>query len=233
MIEVLNYIFNLCILIGFVLPLLNLLTGWFGSFLGIGAEMDVDVDIDVPSDISVDINTDISTDINVDMSADIGAETSVHGGGHFPFNIMCFCLFLVVFGAFGHMAKGFMNGTLLTVLLLAGCLIMAGFFYWLLYTLLVKRLKNSDSTALAYSSLRGKRAEVTLVITADTLGTISLPDSTGAPISFRAKMDPDLKSQMPDVILKGESVIITEVDSTNKLCHVSLPYNKFSLNKED
>lgn len=226
MIDVPNCIFNLSILIGFVLPLLNLLTGWFGSFLGVG--MDVDAGVDVPSDFSVDINTDISVDINADISMEVGADANAQSGGSFPFNIMCFCLFLVVFGAFGHMAKRFMDGLLLTILLLAGCLVMAGLFYWLLYTLLVKRLKNSDSTALSYQSLRGKRAEVTLVIMADTVGTISLPDSTGAPISFRAKMDPDLKSQLPDAIPKGESVIITEFDSVNKLCHVSLPYNKFS-----
>ena len=232
MIEVLNYVFNLSILIGFVLPLLNLLTGWFGSFLNVGADMDVDIPADISMDTSVDISidasVDISADFNADISADVGADTNIAGGGHFPFNIMCFCLFLVVFGAVGHMAKGIMDGLLLTVLLLAGCLVVAGLFYWALYTLLVKRLKNSDSTALAYQSLRGKRAEVTLVIMADSMGTISLSDSTGAPISFRAKMDPDLINQLPEKIPKGESVIITEVDSVNKLCYVSLPFNKFN-----
>ena len=69
---------------------------------------------------------------------------------------------------------------------------------------------------------------MTLRIMADSVGTISMRDSTGAPISFRAKMDPDLKDRMADAIQKGESVIITDVDKENKLCYVSVPFKKFT-----
>jgi len=54
--------------------------GWFGSFLGVGVDTDVDVSADVSSDVSAVI----------------------------PFSVMCLCLFFVVFGALGHIAKLFM-----------------------------------------------------------------------------------------------------------------------------
>jgi len=208
MLETLNYIFNICILIGIVIPLLNLLTGWFGGFLDVG----VDVDVDVPS---------------ADAGAASGAGTNVGNSAVIPFNVMCLCLFLVVFGALGHIAKLFMASPLLTVLLLAACVLLAALAYWGLYVLLIKRLKNSDSTVMSLDDYLGKRAEVTLRITQDSNGTISVKDNTGAPISFRAMMDPELKDQMPDTIAQGESVIITELDNENKLCYVSLTLKDF------
>jgi len=206
--ETLNYVFNLCIIIGFLIPLLNIFTGWFGDFLG--ADLDFD------------------TKVDVDVSTDAGADINVEDGGIIPFNVMCLCLFLVVFGALGHAAKVFMTNPLFMVLLLFGCFALSGSAYWLMYKLLIKRLKSNDASALTYRNLRGKSAEVTLSIHGDSIGTISLRDSTGAPISFRAKMDADLKDRMPDIISKGESVIITEVDKENKLCFISVPFNKLS-----
>ena len=253
MIATLNYIFNICILIGFTIPLLNLVSGWLGGLFsgGGGGDVDFDVDIDVPTDVSVDFTTDFSADIptdfsadfsadisadfNADFSADVGADAGSGagtgaggtGGALIPFNIMCLCLSLVVFGATGHISKTFMASTLITILLLPVCLAIAGFAYVALYKLVILRLKNNDASATAYRDLRGKKAEVTLSIMADSVGTISLLDSTGAKISFRAKIDPDLKDKLPEKIPQGESVVITEVDTENKLCYVSMPFHKF------
>ena len=185
------YLFNLSVLIGFVIPLLNLFTGWFGGVFG--ADLDIDTD----------------------------AGKGVAGHGLIPFNIMCFCLSLVVFGALGHMVRGRMTNLPITILLLAGCLIVAALAYIALYKLLIKRLKNNNAAALSYHNLRGKSGQVTLTISGDGVGTISLRDSTGAAISFRAKIDPDLRSKLPESIKTGERVIVTEVDPQNKLCYVS------------
>jgi membrane protein implicated in regulation of membrane protease activity len=136
----------------------------------------------------------------------------------------------VVFGALGQMTKRFMVSPLFMVLLMFGCFILAGLSYWTMYTQVVKRLKQSDASVLGYCDLRGRSAEVTLVIPADSIGTISMRDSTGAPISFRAKMDPDLREKLPATIPRGETVIITDVDVANKFCYVSLPFYKFSNN---
>ena len=240
MADTLNYIFNICIIIGFVIPLLNLVTGWLGSFFGGGMDVDIDASadfsmdagtdfsLDASADISLDVGADIGLDASADVGVDVGAETNAGSGGVVPFNMMCFCLFLVVFGALGHMTKGLMTTPLFIVLLLSGCLVLASLSYWALYNLVIKRLKQNDASALAYRDLRGKSAEVTLRITADSIGTISVSDSTGAPISFRAKMDPDLKERMNEVIPQGESVIITDIDIENKICFVSVPFSKFS-----
>ncbi|MCL2579751.1 MAG: hypothetical protein FWE32_06925 [Oscillospiraceae bacterium] len=186
------YIFNLAIIIGFVIPLLNLFTGWFGGIFG--GDLDVDVD----------------------------AGKGVSGHGLIPFNIMCLCLFLVVFGAAGHMARPHMTNLLFTALLLAGCFVVAALAYAALYKLLIKRLKENNAAALSYHRLRGMSGEVTLTITGEGMGTVSLKDSTGAAISFRAKIDPDLRDQLPATIKTGERVVVTEVDPANKLCYVSL-----------
>jgi len=231
MMSALNYIFNISILIGFVIPLLNLLTGWFGSFLGVGADLDFDASPDAGAGADIGAGADLDAGADPGAGADLGAGgnagTSVGNSALIPFNVMCLCLFLVVFGALGHIAKLFMSNAFLIALLLIVCLAFAALAYWALYTLLIKRLKNSDASATSFRDLRGKKAEVTLVIKADSIGTISLRDSTGAALSFRAKMDPDLKNQMPDAIATGETIIITDIDKEDKLCFVSLPVNKF------
>ena len=212
MFETLTYIFNICILIGFIIPLLNLLTGWFGGFFDVGADLDIDIDVDVPS---------------ADAGAFSGGDTNVGNSAVIPFNVMCLCLFLVVFGALGHIAMMFMFSVALTILLLIACFCLAALAYWGLYVLLIKRLKNSDSTVIALDDLYGERAEVTLRITQDSNGMISVRDNTGAPISFRAMMDPELKSQMPETIAQGETVIITEINNEKKLCYVALTLKDF------
>ena len=205
--SVLVYVFNISIAIGFVIPLLSLLAGWLGGIFSGSADVDVDVDVDVGK---------------------------VAGGGLralFPFNIMCFCLFLVVFGALGRLALDLMVALPITILLLAGCALVAAFFYWALYRVLIKRLKENDASALSFYNLRGRSGEVTLSVARGSMGTISLRDSTGAAISFRAKIDPCLEDQMPAVIPTGEQVVITEVDAENKLCYISMYISRINENK--
>jgi len=201
--SVLVYAFNTSIIVGFIIPLLSLFAGWLGSVFGGSADIDVDIGK--------------------------GA-----GGGLsalFPFNIMCLCLFLIVFGAMGRATLGLMTNPLFTVLLLAGCFVVAAFFYWALYKILIKRLKENDASAISLHDLRGMSGEVTLSIRGDSMGTISVRDSTGAAISFRAKVDPCLKDRMPPVIPKGEQVVITEVDAENKLCYISMYISRINENK--
>ena len=238
-ISVLNYIFNFCIILGFIIPLLNLLTGWFGSFFGGSGDMDIDLDtnIDTGFDLDADFSIDVDLDVNIDMdvgmdlgdiNTDAAGGTSESGGSGsaFPFNVMCFCLFLVAFGALGQAFKWMMTSLLPTILLIALCLILAALLYWVLYKFIVKRLKNNDSSAMSLSDLPGKNATVILRIQRDSIGTISLRDSTGAAISFRAMIDTHLADRMPEVIQKGEPVFITEVDLDNKLCYVSTFFNR-------
>lgn len=222
--ELLNYIFNLCIIIGFAIPLLNIFAGWFGNLLDLGADADLDVDADLDMDFELDADIDLEIDTGTDTGA--SPQTSSHSG-FVHFNLMCLCLLLIVFGAFGHMAKSRMTTTLLTVLLLAAALAAGCLFYVVLYRLLVKRLRENDASALSFGELRGRSGEVTLAIKGDGVGTISLMDSTGTFISFRAKIDPDLRDKIGETIPRGERVTVTDVDSKEKVCFVSPHPTKF------
>lgn len=87
-------------------------------------------------------------------------------------------------------------------------------------------LKGSTIHAMTLDELKGQRAQVTLRITSDSMGTISVPDSTGGFLTFRAKKDRELAPRMNETIPAGSTVIVTEVDSGEKLCYVSpLPEN--------
>ena len=216
---VLNYIFNFCMIIGFVIPLLNILSGWLGGLLNSGADVDLDLDSDF----------DIDLDLDMDIDADVGDSVSGISGhsGAIQFNFMCFCLFLIVFGATGQATKKFMTSIPFMVLLLSACAAAAACCYWLMYKFLVKRLRENNASALSYADLPGRSAEVTLVVSADSIGTISITDSSGAKISFRAKLDPDLKDRLPNAIRPGEAVLITEANANEKLCYISVRPTEF------
>ena len=215
--SVLNYIFNVCMILGFAVPLLNIASGWLGGLVNSGADLDLDIDADFDIDLDLDADMDIGGDV---------AGGSGHSGA-FQFNFMCLCLFLIVFGATGQAVKKFMTSIPVMVILLLACAAVAGACYWLMYKFLVKRLRENNASALSYADLAGRSGEVTLAVSNNSIGTISITDSTGAKISFRAKLDPDLKNHLPDTIRPGEIVLITDVDVDEKLCYISVRPNKF------
>lgn len=212
--SILGYVFNVCIIVGFAIPVVNILTGWFGDFLNFSSNFDADIDVD------------LDTDIDVDTDADI--DVSVGAGGVIHFNMMCLCLCLVVFGVVGNIARQWMSSILLTVVFIAAGALIGAVFYVLMYKLVIVRLKKSTVYTISYNDLVGRRAEVTLRITDDSIGMISVLDSTGAYISFRARKDPELTDRMAEVLQKGDTVIITEV--REKLCHVSTSPSEFVTN---
>jgi membrane protein implicated in regulation of membrane protease activity len=191
-IALLHVIFNICLGVGFLLPILSIVTGWLGDFF------------------------------NVDFDAfpDAGSD-GFEFGGVIPFNMMCLCLLLIVFGAFGKAYAGWMTSPGVTAALLLIILAIAVFFYWMLYTLVIKKLRTSNSQALSYDELVGRRGEVTLPIREDRIGMISVKDSTGSYISFRARIDPCLQDFVGDTIPQGETILVTEVNTREKLCYVS------------
>ena len=212
-------IFMFCIGLGIALPLLSLLTGWFGGLFG-GISLDTDVSLDV--DVGLDM----------DMDVDFSGPTQVSAGGIVPsFNVMCFCLFLIVFGATGQALLPSMTNPLTTGLFLGVAFVLGALFYWLLYHFLIKRLKESNASVFSYQDLKGKTAEVTLAMSGNSMGTISMRDSTGAAISFRAKIDPDLLEVMPDKLERGERVVITEADAEKKICYVGVSIGEIMKHK--
>ena len=221
-ISVLSYIFTVSIIVGFAIPIINIVTGAFGSLFNFGTDMDVDLDLDVDLDVSVDVGVDVSVDAGADAGFG-GADSGV-----FPFNFLCLCLFLIVFGVTGNVFLKFMSSTLMVAAFIAASLAIGALFYWLMYKFVIVKLKKSTVPALTYDALRGKSAEVTMKISGETMGMVSVLDSTGAYISFRAKRDPALRDVMAEVIDKGRRVTITEVDKNEKLCYVSTSPTEFT-----
>jgi len=65
-----------------------------------------------------------------------------------------------------------------------------------------------------------------LRITHDSEGVISLKDSTGASITYRATLSAYAGIQGDYVIKQGQEVIISDFDSDKKICYVILPKGK-------
>lgn len=186
-ISALNVVFWVCAIVGFAVPVLNILLGWLGATFDFGIESDLEFD------------------------------------GPFPFNILCACFFLIVFGVLGIALERYMTSPLSIALLIALCAAAGVGGYALIYRVVVRRLKRNNPTALSYDDLPGARGEVTLRILGDGFGTISVRDSTGAAISFRAKIDPELRHYIGDAIPQGAQVVVTEARAQEKFCYVSTP----------
>ncbi|MDL2258437.1 hypothetical protein LJC42_04720 [Eubacteriales bacterium OttesenSCG-928-K08] len=157
----------------------------------------------------------------VGSSFDFSFDGDFELDGIFPFNILCLCLLLVVFGALGKLFLQWMSSTLLVVLFLLLALALGICGYVLLYKLVIKKLRQNEPIAMMFEQVPGQRGEVTLRINEDSIGTISVRDSTGAFISFRAKIDPTLKSYIGETIPQGTAIVVTGVDEKEKLCYVS------------
>lgn len=191
--SVVNTIFTVCMVVGFAIPLLNILLGWAGSLFDFSFDSDIEID------------------------------------GIFPFNIMCLCLLLIVFGAVGKAMRALMTNVFLLVVCLLAALALGIAAYWLLYHFVIKKLRGKENIALAYETVAGMQADVTLRIAGEGVGTVSIKDATGGGfLSFRAKIDPELKLYIGEAIAQGEKVVITRVDQEEKICYVSTLEWQFS-----
>lgn len=188
--NLLKRILEICLFIGFIIPLLDILLGTTTSLINL--DFDVDVDFD----------------------------------GLIPFNIMCFSFALIVFSSFGLFLMKFMTNTITVVLLLGVSLIASIIAYTAVYKFIVCKLKSNNPRALKSNDLIGMVGIVVLKITPLNDGVISLTDSTGAIITYRATLSPYAGVQGEYVINQGQEVIISDFDSEKKICFVILPKGK-------
>jgi hypothetical protein len=161
--EKLTFYFNVCIALGLVLPLLDLALGFLGSLL--------DFDFDIGGHHMGDV---------FGSGGDAGGDGNV-----LPFNIMCLCFGLVVFGALGRLSERLMVSAWAIAGTLIGLLGLAFLAYWLVFRFIVKPLKKSSPTAICQWDLLSAKGKLTLRNTKDSPGMVSLLDSTGARISYR------------------------------------------------
>lgn len=201
MIEVFAYIFYVCIGLGLAVPLLSVIFGLFGSL--INADFDFGA---APGDFNL--------------------EGSVDAGNAIPINIMCICFSLAVFGALGRLFLPLMTGVFIPILILAALLALSICAYILIYKYIVKPLQKNDPRALGHWDLFGTKGRLTLRITVGSPGTVSLKDSTGAIISYRATARQDILDAWDGVIPQGAEVIVVDLDDSAKMAYIK-PLNTF------
>lgn len=190
--DLLKIILYICLSIGFIIPILDIILGTTTSFINVDLDFDTDIDFD----------------------------------GLIPFNVMCFSFALIVFSSSALFFMKFMTNIIIAVVLLGISLIASIMAYIAVYKFIVRKLKSNNPLALKSSDLIGITAIVVLRITHDSEGVISLKDSTGASITYRATLSAYTGIQGDYVIKQGQEVIISDFDSDKKICYVILPKGK-------
>jgi membrane protein implicated in regulation of membrane protease activity len=133
---------------------------------------------------------------------------------------MCLCFGLVVFGAVGRLAVPLMVTPWAVVACILALLALSAGAYALLFLFVVKPLKKSNPKAIGQWDLFGEKGKLTLRITRESAGTVSLRDSTGAAISYAARAKESVLEIWEGVIPQGAVVIVTDVDECNKTLYV-------------
>lgn len=185
--DLLKRILDICLFIGFIIPLLDILLGTTTSLINLDVNFDTDLD------------------------------------GLIPFNVMCFSFALIVFSSCGLFLMKFMTSTIAVIILLGVSLIASIIAYTSVYKFVVRKLKSNNPLALKSSDLIGMVGIVVLRITPLSDGIISLTDSTGAIITYRATLSAYAGVEGEYVINQGQEVIISDFDSAKKICYVILP----------
>lgn len=183
--DIIRYVFNVCIGVGFAIPLFSLLIGTFGSMFDVDIDIDTDAELDAPV----------------------------------PFNMMSLCFALILFGAFGRYSMRYMNGAVMSIIMIILLITFSLLGYVVFYRTIILRMKANSPTALNYRDLIGKTGILTLKITDENDGTISVLDSTGAKISYRARAAMD-KQHQDNVLNQGERVVVVDFNIKENTCYV-------------
>jgi len=185
-IDFITSLFNVCILTGFAVPILSLLTGVFGSIF------DMDFDVDTNHDFD----------------------------GLVPFNLMCTCFALIVFGSLGRLFVPYMMNTLFTLAIIVLLVFVSFVAYLVLYKYVIVKLKRNNPSAITSYEIVGSVGKLTLRVTKDSDGVVSVLDSTGAAISYRARVCDFYKLDNTGRIEQGTEVVITGVEKDANIYYV-------------
>lgn len=159
-------VYNICMLIGFSIPLLTLIFGELGDlfdglFDGLSGLFD-------------------SLDIDLDFDIDIGdASFSI-----FPFSIQSICAGLLVFGGVGKMVNKGDNMVFANVVAAA-----VGYLIAILIQTLIRRLKKVEHTTYKKEELMLFDAKVVNTIVAGGFGSISVSTYDGITSTYPAKAE--------------------------------------------
>lgn len=150
------------------------------------------------------------------MDVDGAADTN----SPLPLNLMCLCFSLVVFGAVGSLLSGLMTKVWITIVCLAALAGISAGAYFLLYRFVVQPLKKSNPRAIKQWDLFAETGRLTLRITENSPGVVSLKDSTGAAISYRASAKKEVLANWDGEIPQGAEVLVVDIDSESKMAYV-------------
>ena len=156
------------------------------------------------------------------MDLDIDTDTDVDG--LVPFNLMSLCFALIVFGVIGREYATYMTDMLSAVLLIALSVTISFVAYVMIYKHVIVKLKRNNPSAITSAEIVGSIGKLTLRVTHDSDGVVSVPDSTGAAISYRARVSEFYKLDETGRIDQGVEVVITEVDNDARIYYVQPLY---------
>ena len=162
----------------------------------------------------------------LDLEFDFVDDISVDTGGAIPLNLMCVCFSLVVFGALGHLFARFLTSVLALVILLIVLFAVSFGAYSLIYRYIIRPLKKNNPRASQHIDFLGSKGKLTLRITAGCPGTVSLFDSTGAPITYRADTTAETLKIWDGSVPQGTEVLVVGTDEASNTLYVK-PLNTF------
>lgn len=137
-----------------------------------------------------------------------------------PVNIMCLCFSLVVFGAIGRLLSHFMSNVLTTIGCMTILVVISYASYKLLYKYVVMPLKKSNPKAIKEWDLFALKGKLTLRIAINSPGVVSLKDSTGAMISYRAYAKQEVLENWEGEIPAGTEVLVVDIDIDLKMAYI-------------
>lgn len=149
-----------------------------------------------------------------------GGDNTVEADSQLPINIMCLSFSLVVFGAIGRLISNLMINVWATVGCMIALVVIAAVAYTLLYKFVVKPLKKCNPKAINQWDLFATKGRLTLRITNESPGVVSLKDSTGAMISYRANAKKDVLENWEGEIPGGIEVMVVDIDSDTKIAYI-------------
>ena len=154
------------------------------------------------------------------FDVDFDLDTDHDFDGLVPFNLMCTCFALIVFGSLGRLCAPYMTNMLFTVVIIVLLALVSLVAYLSLYKYVIVKLKRNNPLAITSYEIVGSVGKLTLRVTKDSDGVVSVLDSTGAAISYRARVCDFYKFDDSGRIDQGTEVVITGFNKDANIYYV-------------
>jgi membrane protein implicated in regulation of membrane protease activity len=113
-----------------------------------------------------------------------------------------------------------MTNTLFSAVIIALLALVSFIAYLVLYKYVIVKLKRNNPLAITSAEIVGSVGKLTLRVTQDSDGVVSVLDSTGAAISYTARVCDFYKLDDTGRIDQGTEVVITGVNKDANIYYV-------------